>query len=117
ALIGVLGFIPGITVASAEHGGMPGEGLLLGIFGVDYLHDVSHILFGAILIYGGLSAANVSIVNKVMAVIFAVLVVAAFIKPLADLVAVNLADSLLHLVSALLSGYLGFVATRTDIPQ
>src|SRR5437868_7800130 len=52
ALIGVLGFIPGITVASAEHGGMPGEGLLLGIFGVDYLHDVSHILFGAILIYG-----------------------------------------------------------------
>lgn len=108
-LIGVLGFIPGITVATA----VPGQGLLLGIFAVNLIHNVAHLLLGAILIVGGMSAANVTITNKAMAVIFAVLVVGSFIAPIVEGVAINPPDTLLHLVSALLTGYLGFMVKRS----
>ncbi|MGA8789058.1 MAG: DUF4383 domain-containing protein [Paenarthrobacter sp.] len=47
-LVGVLGFIPGITsnygsLAFAGHGS---EALLLGIFQVSILHNIVHLLFG-----------------------------------------------------------------------
>ena len=48
-LVGVLGFIPGITsnyeaLSFAGHGS---EALLLGIFQVSILHNIVHLLFGA----------------------------------------------------------------------
>ena len=105
-LLGILGFIPGITVATA----VPGQGLLIGIFAVNLIHNITHLLLGAILIVGGMSAANVTMTNKALTVIFAVLVVASFIAPIVEGVAINPPDTLLHLVSALLTGYLGFMA-------
>lgn len=66
--IGVLGFVPGIT----------SNGLLLGIFAVNALHNIPHLAIGAALIWGSMSA-SVTMVNKIMAVVFAVLVVASFI--------------------------------------
>src|SRR5687767_13110869 len=106
--IGVLGFIPGITVPA----GPPGQGLLLGIFAVNTIHNIVHLIAGAVLIWGGLSAANVTTANKVMAVVFALLVPVSLIAPLAEGVAINLPDTLLHIVSALLTGYVGFFAGR-----
>ncbi|MEP7200335.1 MAG: DUF4383 domain-containing protein [Chloroflexota bacterium] len=105
-LIGILGFVPGITVATA----VPGQGLLLGIFAVNLIHNIAHLLLGAILIVGGMMAANTVMVNKLMAVIFAVLVVASFIAPIVEGVAINPPDTVLHLVSAALTAYLGFMA-------
>ena len=75
-LIGILGFVPGITVATA----IPGQGLLLGIFAVNLIHNIAHLLLGAILIAGGMMPANTVMVNKVMAVIFAVLVVGSAVE-------------------------------------
>jgi hypothetical protein len=106
-VIGILGFIPGITVATAQ----PGQGLLLGIFAVNTVHNIVHLIIGAVLIWGGLSATNVTTVTKVMAVVFALLVPVSFIAPLAEGVAINLPDTFLHLLSALLTGYVGFLAT------
>ncbi len=108
-LIGILGFVPGITFATST----PGQGLILGIFAVNLIHNIAHLLLGAILIVGGMSATNVGIVNKVMAIIFAVLVVGSFIAPIVEGVAINPPDTLLHLVSAALTAYLGFVAGRS----
>jgi hypothetical protein len=88
----------------------PGQGLFLGIFAVNAAHNVVHLVAGAILVWGGLSAARVTTVNKFMAVVFAVLVPVSFIAPIAEGVAINVPDTLLHLVSALLTGYLGFMA-------
>jgi uncharacterized membrane protein YtjA (UPF0391 family) len=118
-LIGILGFIPGVTTNDSSPGAQAGDSLLLGIFGVNALHNLSHLLFAAILIFGGLSDEYVGTINKVMAVIFLVLVVAYFIPPLSQLVNAdaNIADTLLHLFSALLTGYLGFVALRGDSPM
>lgn len=109
-LIGILGFIPGITVATANPGPVPGEGLLLGIFAVNVVHNIAHLALGAILIWGGRSPAKVSTVNKVMAAVFLVLVVGSVIAPIVEGVAINPPDTILHFVSALLTAYLGFMA-------
>lgn len=47
-LVGVLGFIPGITTnyASLSGAGHDSEAELLGIFQVSYLHNAVHLLFG-----------------------------------------------------------------------
>ncbi len=103
---GVLGFVPGITVASSQ----PGQGLLLGILAVNALHNIVHLLLGAALIWGGMSADRVTTVNKALAVVFALLVPASLIAPVVEQVPLNLPDTILHLASALLTGYLGFMA-------
>jgi hypothetical protein len=48
-LVGVLGFIPGVTsgYASMELAGHQSDAMLLGIFEVSILHNVVHLLFGA----------------------------------------------------------------------
>lgn len=48
-LVGVLGFIPGITTSydSLEAAGHESHAELLGIFQVSILHNVVHLLFGA----------------------------------------------------------------------
>src|SRR5919197_4720836 len=51
--IGVLGFIPGITAASTQ----PGQGLLLGVFAVNMLHNIVHLAVGAVLVWAGMSAS------------------------------------------------------------
>ncbi len=47
-LVGVLGFVPGITTNYGELGaaGHHSEAMLLGIFQVSVLHNVVHLLFG-----------------------------------------------------------------------
>ncbi|MBG0829984.1 DUF4383 domain-containing protein [Planomonospora sp. ID67723] len=47
-LVGVLGFIPGITsnVDELEFAGHQSDALLLGVFEVSILHNIVHLLFG-----------------------------------------------------------------------
>jgi hypothetical protein len=46
-LVGILGFIPGITSdAPGDFAGEESEAELLGIFGVSVLHNIVHLLFG-----------------------------------------------------------------------
>jgi hypothetical protein len=47
-LVGVLGFIPGITTGygGLRFGGPHSEALLFGVFGVSILHNLLHLLFG-----------------------------------------------------------------------
>jgi hypothetical protein len=104
-LVGILGFVPGITAPSSA----PGQGLLLGIFAVNTLHNLVHILAGAVLVWAGMSPAMVHSVNKVLAIVFALLVVVSFLAPIAEGVAINLPDTGLHLLSALVTGYVGFM--------
>ena len=109
-LIGVLGFIPGITVAN---GMAPGQGLLLGIFAVNALHNIAHLVLGAALIWAATTADNVRMINKGMAVVFAILVVGSLIAPIVEGVAINPPDTGLHLLSLLVTAAVGFMpATR-----
>ena len=97
--IGVLGFVPGIT----------SNGHLLGIFAVNALHNIAHLVLGAALIWGSMSAATTT-VNKAMAVVFGVLVIASFVAPIVEQLPLNPPDTILHLASAALTAYLGFFA-------
>jgi hypothetical protein len=101
--IGVLGFIPGITT----------DGMLLGIFAVNALHNVAHLVLGAALMWGSMSPA-ITAVNKAMTVIFGVLVIASFIAPIVEQLPLNPPDTILHLVSAGITAYLGFVAGSAE---
>lgn len=97
--IGILGFVPGITT----------DGLLLGIFAVNTLHNIAHLVLGAVLIWGSMSPAITS-VNKAMAVVFGVLVIASFVAPIVEQLPLNPPDTILHLASAAVTAYLGFFA-------
>ena len=95
--IGILGFVPGVT----------NDGLLIGIFAVNALHNIVHLALGAALIWGSRTANNM--VNQVLAVVFVVLVVGSFVAPIVEQVPLNPPDTALHLVSALITGYYGFM--------
>jgi hypothetical protein len=95
--IGILGFVPGVT----------NDGMLLGIFAVNALHNIAHLVLGAVLIWGSMTVNNT--VNKALAIVFALLVVASFIAPIVEQLPLNPPDSVLHLVSAVITGYYGFM--------
>lgn len=97
--VGVLGFVPGIT----------SNGLLLGIFAVNTLHNIAHLVLGAVLIWAARSAMLTS-ANRALAVVFGVLVVASFVAPIVEQLPLNPPDTILHLVSMAITGYYGFVA-------
>src|SRR5688572_28559425 len=100
--IGILGFIPGVT----------SNGLLLGIFAVNTLHNIAHLVVGAALVWGSMSA-SITAVNRAMTVVFGLLVIASFIAPIVQQLPLNLPDTILHFVSMLITGYLGFATPRS----
>lgn len=108
--VGVLGFIPGITVSSSA----PGQGLLLGIFAVNTIHNLAHLVLGAALVWAATTGDSVRMVNKGLAVVFAVLVVGSLVAPIVEGVAINPPDTGLHLASLLLTAWIGFMAPRRE---
>jgi hypothetical protein len=105
-VIGVLGFVPFLVVPM--DGPLPGTGLLLGVFAVNPLHNVAHLLLGAAMIYGGGADARFWPIGRALTGVFAVLVVGSVVAPIAEGVAINPADTGLHLISAVLLAFLAF---------
>lgn len=103
--IGILGFIPGITTE---------DGHLLGIFEVDALHNIIHLVSGAAALWAGYTSTAASrLYFQVFGVIYALITVLGFFAgdaPLLGIIAHNTADIYLHLLIALVALYLGFVA-------
>lgn len=100
-VVGVLGFVPDVVT----------DGLLLGIFGVNALHNVVHILTGLLGLVLGYYAGGASLFNKVGGVLYLVLfLVGAVAVALGSGLFLNLnwADNLLHLGLAILVGVVGF---------
>ena len=107
-LIGVLGFIPALVVPTP----VMGQGLLLGVFAVNVVHNAAHLILGALLLFASTSPSRFWTLSRTLAGVFAFLVVASLIAPIAEGVAINPPDTGLHLLSALLTGYIGFMAGR-----
>jgi hypothetical protein len=120
-LVGVLGFVPGITEAFDRLGfaGPPSGALLFGVFAVSVLHNVIHLLFGAL----GLIAARAAGTSRAYLVVgggFYVLlwVIGSAIgeHTAGNFLPVNTADNWLHLGLGLgmaLLGVGGTVSERT----
>ena len=102
--IGVLGFVPALV---------PG-GNLLGIFQVNALHNIIHILSGAAALAAGLSSVDYSkLYFKAFGVVYGLVTILGFLTGdglIAGLLPVNMADNLLHVVIAGSALYLGFMA-------
>ncbi len=104
-LIGVLGFIPGITTNYSEmrFAGHESGALLLGLFQVSVLHNIVHLLFG---IAGLLLARSVAGARSFLiggGLIYAVLWLYGLLidhDSAANFVPFNTADNWLHLVLA-----------------
>ncbi|TLM81047.1 DUF4383 domain-containing protein [Pseudarthrobacter sp. NamE2] len=102
-LVGVLGFIPGITAQYETMGfaGHESQALLLGIFQVSVLHNIVHLLFGAAGIAMARSAAQSRNYLVIGGAIYLVLwLYGLLIGPdtAANFVPVNMADNWLHFI-------------------
>lgn len=116
-LVGVLGFIPGITsnFDQLQFAGSGSEALLLGIFQVSILHNIVHLLFGI----AGIAMAKTATgaYNYLLwgGVIYAVLFIYGLIIPAdspANFVPLNVADDILHLALAI--GMIGLALALRD---
>jgi len=116
-LVGVLGFIPGITThyGDLSFAGHDSGAKLLGIFQVSILHNIVHILFGAL----GLVLAKTAEGARTYLIGGGIVYLALWIYGLvidkdgsANFVPLNTADDWLHLVLGVTMVGLGFALTR-----
>lgn len=101
-LIGVLGFVPGVT----------SNGHLLGVFEVDNLLNVIHLLTGIIAWFAAASLSNSKLFFKVFGVVYLLLTILGFTMAgsILGLFMVNMADNVLHLVIAVVALWAGFLS-------
>ena len=121
-LVGILGFVPGVTTNFGDMNfiGHDSEAKLLGIFQVNVVHNIVHLLFGVI----GLAAARAWESSRLFLIGGGVIYLVLWLYGLvidfgsaANFVSLNTADNWLHLFLGLgmigLGAALGRNATRT----
>ena len=113
-VVGLLGFAvtSGVGFIATE------GGLLLGVFEVNPLHNIAHILIGGALLVAGLASATAAkAVNTTIGAVYLLLGIVGFFLAgtAANILALNTADHFLHLASAivLLGVGLGFERSST----
>ena len=101
-LVGVLGFVPGITTGFADlsFAGRHSDAHLLGLFQVSVLHNLVHLLFGIVGLVAARTAGGARGFLIGAGATYLVLTVYGFLidqSSPANFVPVNAADNLLHL--------------------
>ena len=115
-LVGIAGFVPGLTTGELGGAGHASMGMLLGIFQVSVLHNLVHLLFGVV----GLLAASRASGSRMYLVLGGVVYFVLWVYGLftagtmsgANFVPLNWADNWLHLVLAIGMVALGVVFPR-----
>ena len=116
-LVGVLGFIPGITTnfGDLSFAGHESDARLFGLFQVSILHNIVHLLFGI----AGLALARTAAQARTYLVFGGAIYLVLFVYGLivgqesaANFVPVNTADDILHLILGIGMIGLGLALTR-----
>lgn len=117
-LVGILGFIPGVTTNydQMSFAGQDSMAMLFGLFMVSVLHNLVHLAFGVagLAMARTLPGARAFLIGG--GIIYAVLWIYGLIIPkdsAANFVPMNTADNWLHLVLAAGMILLGVLTTRT----
>jgi hypothetical protein len=110
-LVGLLGFAftGGVGFVATQ------GGLLLGIFEVNPLHNVAHLLIGAALLIAGLSSATAAkTVNTIIGAVYLLLGIVGFflVGTALNILALNTPDHFLHLASAIVLLGTGIAADK-----
>ena len=131
-LVGVMAFIPGLVTTGEDHGlhvTGPGTGYLLGLFHVNVIHNLVHILFGVwgIIAYKRYDASRSY--ARVVAIAYAALALIGVcpsprINTVFGLVPIHGHDVWLHAVIALAAAFFGWavgpderVSTQTVVTR
>lgn len=105
-VVGILGFVP---AATHDVNGMP---MLLGIFHVNFAHNLVHLASGAVFLLCGLAGAGPSrMFFRIFGLVYALVAVLGFMKGdgmLLGLISNNMATTWLHVVLAAAMLFLGF---------
>lgn len=122
-LVGVAGFLPGITTGTLSFAGSTSDAKLLGLFQVSVLHNALHLLYGVV---GVLAAANRTLSRYYLiwgGVLYLLLFVYGLIiegtSGAANFVPVNDPDNWLHFALGVLMSGMGLFVGRsapTDVP-
>ena len=101
-VVGILGFFGDPIVVTGSHPDMPSAtGDLLGIFPINVVHNVVHLLIGAILLYGATSVDMAILVARGIAVTYAVVgLLGIFAPDTFGLMPIGGNDIWLHLATA-----------------
>jgi hypothetical protein len=120
-LVGIAGFVPGL-MHTPEHAAdvqvTQSFGRLMGLFPVNALHNVVHIVFGICGIAAYRSYTGARGYSKAVAIIYAVLAIMGIIPVLNTtfgLIPLYGHDIWLHAVIAIAAAYFGFVATDREV--
>lgn len=101
-LVGILGFVPACT--SNE--------MLLGIFHVNFAHNIVHLASGAVFLLCGMAGPGPSrTFFKIFGIVYALVAALGFYygdQPILGIVSNNMADVWLHVVLAAVMLFLGF---------
>ena len=100
-LVGVLGFVPGITTS---------DGMLLGIFMTGGLHNIIHLVTGLAALAAVWGMWNPRLYFQIFGVVYGLVTIVGFLQgdTVLGLIGVNMADNLLHLVIAAVALWAGF---------
>ena len=99
---GIAGFIPGLVTDG---------NLLLGIFEIDSMHNGVHLLSGIIALVSATQFSYARLYFQVFGVIYTIVAILGFITE-GNMMHMNMADNLLHLVIGIASLYIGFVLSK-----
>ena len=122
-IAGIAGFVPGLTTPHTAD--MPGlsvdmaHGRALGLFPVNVLHNIVHILIGIWGVLGSRSFAGARLFWRGLAIFYGLLAILGLIpatNTLFGLVPIYGHDVWLHAATALVAAYFGFVAKDSGEP-
>ncbi|HVM24386.1 MAG TPA: DUF4383 domain-containing protein [Candidatus Limnocylindrales bacterium] len=101
-LVGLMGFLGDPFVTGSDHGNMPSaEGDLLGIFPINALHNVVHLVIGAALLYGATAHDRAVLVARIVGGVYLVVGLLGFVAPdTFGLMPIGGPDIALHLATA-----------------
>ena len=109
-LIGILGFVPGLT----------NNEMLLGIFHVNAAHNVVHLLSGAVALFAGMTSFGASRwYFRIFGLVYGLVAVLGLMNMgqhtmLLGLISNNDADTFLHIAIAAVSLLLGFMPAKAE---
>ncbi len=121
--VGILGFVPGLVQPPTDAPPLTVEamhGRLLGIFPINVLHNIVHLLVGAWGILGSRGLSGAIAFSRGLAIFYGALAILGFIPATNTLfcqVPIHDHEVWLHAATALIAAYFGWAAPKGTVGQ